>query len=128
MRTLVRASSSFVSPLIAVAALVSACSTTPAEPSPPVESPSPVVAAPTGRYAFVLRESDVLPKIEARCKATADAAACLKDIEGQAAREGIRLSLDPTGHLVWTSYGLEPDGSETVFLEATLDPRGMRPM
>jgi hypothetical protein len=127
MRTLVRASSpssALTVPFTVLFMALAACSTAP-DAAPPVESstasPAPTVAAPLGRYAFVLRESAVLAKIEARCQATPDVKACMAEIEAEAAREGIRLSLDPAGRLVWTSYGLEPDGTETVFLEATLD-------
>ena len=60
-------------------------------------------------------------KIQAGCQKEKEPKACLAGIADEAGREGIRLSLDADGHLVWTSYGLEPDGkTETVFLEATL--------
>lgn len=95
-------------------ALVSGCSTT--DP-PPVATES----APLGRYAFVLEESDVFAKIQAGCQREKEPKVCLAGIADEAGREGIRLSLDADGHLVWTSYGLAPDGkTETVFLEATL--------
>jgi hypothetical protein len=95
------------------------CSASSSDPSPETQKSG----LPLGRYAFVLDESDVLPKVKASCATEADAAACVRDIEEQASREGIRLSVDAHGHVIWTSYVLEKDGAETVVLEAELDAR-----
>ncbi len=104
---------------LASLASLAACSSTSSTSSEATKSTS----LPVGRYAFVLDESSVLARIQTSCAKEADPKACLAEIHEEAAREGIRLSIDREGHVVWTSYVLEKDGSETIDLEATIDPR-----
>jgi hypothetical protein len=78
-----------------------------------------------GTFAFVLDESDPAARFHAECAAqhpgdAAGESACYDAIRAEGAREGFRFSLDPSGRLVWTSYG-EEDGRPATYIEAHLD-------
>jgi hypothetical protein len=108
---------------LAAPALVLACASA-AEPKVAAPAPLDVLRA-GGTFGFVLDESDPGAKAKASCAADhpndrAGADACYGAIAAEAAREGIRFSVDGTGHLVWTSYCAE-NGKEVTCLEGPLD-------
>jgi hypothetical protein len=108
---------------LAAPVLVLACASA-AEPK--VASPAPIdVLRAGGTFGFVLDESDPGAKAKAGCasehpKDAAGADACYGAIAAEAAREGIRFSVDGAGRLVWTSYCAE-NGKEVTCLEGPLD-------
>jgi hypothetical protein len=78
-----------------------------------------------GSFAFVLDESDPAAKFHAQCAAdhpgdAAGAAACYDAIRAVGSREGIRFSVDASGRLVWTSYGVE-EGKPATYVEVPLE-------
>jgi hypothetical protein len=118
--------------LALLAPLVLAACASAAEPaaSPPHSAIDTLRAG--GTFAFVLGESDPGTRLRASCAAehpgdAAGAAACYDAVRKMGDREGIRFSLDATGRLVWTSYGVEEGKPVTyveVPLEASLDKDG----
>ncbi len=93
---------------------------------PKVAAPAPLdVLRAGGAFGFVLDESDPGPKAKASCASehpndAAAADACYGAIAAEAAREGIRFSVDGAGRLVWTSYCAE-NGKDATCLEGALD-------
>jgi hypothetical protein len=108
---------------LAVPALVLACASA-AEPKVAAPAPLDVLRA-GGTFGFVLAESDPGAKAKASCASehpsdAAGADACYGAIAAEAAREGIRFSVDGAGRLVWTSYCAE-NGKDVTCLEGALD-------
>ena len=103
--------------------LVLACASA-AEPKAASPAPLDVLRA-GGTFGFVLDESDPGAKAKSGCAAdhpndAAGADACYGAIAAEAAREGIRFSVDGAGRLVWTSYCAE-NGKDVTCLEGALD-------
>ena len=98
---------------------------------PPTASPTsaPIAAVPlmTGgaHFQFSLKESpDALKLQTERCakEANGDAAkqaACLAEVEKEAATEGIRFEQEE-GRLLWVSYGLDTAGKEEIYLRGQM--------
>jgi hypothetical protein len=108
---------------LAAPVLVLACASA-AEPKVAAPAPLDVLRA-GGTFAFVLDESDPGAKAKASCASehpndSAGADSCYGAIAAEAAREGIRFSVDGAGRLVWTSYCAE-NGKEVTCLEGPLD-------
>ena len=111
--------------------VLAACASAAEPPASPPHSAIDTLRA-GGTFAFVLGESDPGTKLRASCAVehtgdAAGAAACYDAVRQQGDREGIRFSLDATGRLVWTSYGVEEGKPVTyveVPLEASLDKDG----
>lgn len=73
-----------------------------------------VSASLEGTYDFLLDQSDVGPKLRAKC---AGDAACWSEVQKDAQTEKIRFSKNAAGQMVFTSFSI--DGSkEEIFLEA----------
>jgi hypothetical protein len=109
---------------LAVPVLVLACASA-AEPKVAAPAPLDVLRA-GGTFGFVLDESDPGARAKAGCASehpndASGATACYGAIAAEAAREGIRFSVDGTGHLVWTSYCGGDNGKEATCLEGPLD-------
>jgi hypothetical protein len=108
---------------LAVPALVLACASA-AEPKVAAPAPLDVLRA-GGTFGFVLAESDPGARAKASCASehpndAAGADSCYGAIAAEAAREGIRFSVDGAGRLVWTSYCAE-NGQDVTCLEGALD-------
>lgn len=109
--------------VLAAPALVLACASA---ADPKVASPAPLdVLRAGGTFAFVFDESDPSAKVRAGCASdhpddATGAQACYAAVAAEAAREGIRFSVDGAGRLVWTSYCAENDKDVTC-LEGPLD-------
>jgi hypothetical protein len=75
-----------------------------------------------GTFAFALDESDPASSFREGCKQSqpSDPAACYAHIRDQGAKEKISLKLDGT-RVVFSSFGPEDDGVETVWIEVALD-------
>jgi hypothetical protein len=89
-----------------------------------VSTPALDVLKRGGSFAFALEESSPASVIREQCTKqsggdVAKANACYARVSDVASREGIRFAMDPSGHLVWTSYGAE-DGKEEIYIEAPL--------
>lgn len=93
---------------------------------PKVAAPAPLdVLRAGGTFGFVLDESDPGVKAKASCASehpndAAGADTCYGAIATEAAREGIRFSVDGAGRLVWTSYCAE-NGQDATCMEGALD-------
>lgn len=109
---------------LAAPALVLACASA---ADPKVASPAPLdVLRAGGTFAFVFDESDPSAKVKTGCASdhpgdTAGADACYAAVAAEAAREGIRFSVDGAGRLVWTSYCGGENGKEATCLEGPVD-------
>ena len=109
---------------LATPVLVLACASA-AEPKVATPAPLDVLRA-GGTFGFVLDESDPGAKAKAGCASehpndAAGADSCYCAIAAEAAREGIRFSVDGTGRLVWTSYCGGENGKEATCLEGPVD-------
>lgn len=109
--------------VLAAPVLVLACASA-AEPKVAAPAPLDVLRA-GGTFGFVLDESDPGAKAKAACASehpndTAGASTCYGAIAAEAAREGIRFSVDGSGRLVWTSYCAE-NGKDVTCIEGALD-------
>jgi hypothetical protein len=109
---------------LATPVFVLACASA-AEPKVAAPAPLDVLRA-GGTFAFVLDASDPGAKAKAGCASehpndAAGADACYGAIAAEAAREGIRFSVDGSGRLVWTSYCGGENGQEATCLEGPLD-------
>jgi hypothetical protein len=103
---------------------LAACASAAEPASTPTASPIDTLRA-GGTFGFVLDESEPGIRLHAKCAAdhpgdAAGAAACYDAVRVEAAREGIRFSLDAAGRLVWTSYGAE-DGKPVKYVEGPLE-------
>lgn len=109
--------------VLAAPALVLACASA---ADPKVAAPAPLdVLRAGGTFAFVFDESDPSAKVKAGCASehpgdAAGAQACYAAVAAEAAREGIRFSVDGAGRLVWTSYCAQ-DGKDATCLEGPLE-------
>jgi hypothetical protein len=108
---------------LAAPVFVLACASA-AEPKVAAPAPLDVLRA-GGTFGFVLDESDPGAKAKASCASehpndATGADSCYGAIAAEAAREGIRFSVDRAGRLVWTSYCNE-NGKEVTCLEGPLD-------
>jgi hypothetical protein len=77
-----------------------------------------------GTFMFSLDESDPAATFHAQCQkeSAGDAAkadACYAHIRQEGSQEGMRFSLDPDQHVVWTSFGLE-DGKEAIYIQSPM--------
>jgi hypothetical protein len=95
-----------------------------ADPKVAARAPLDVLRA-GGTFAFVFDESAPSAKVKAGCASehqgdAAGAQSCYAAVAAEAAREGIRFSVDGAGRLVWTSYCAK-DGQEVTCLEGPLD-------
>jgi hypothetical protein len=111
--------------LLSFSPLVLAACASAAEPAATPANDALATLRAGGNFGFVLDESDPASKFRADCAAkhpgdAAGAGACYDAIRQQGAREGIRFSLDASGRIVWTSYGVE-DGKPATYIEAHLD-------
>jgi len=85
------------------------------------ETAAPAIS---GRYPFVLEESEVFAGFKTKCAADAsgDAAkesACLAEVRAESAKEGLRFDTDAQGHTTWISYGGE-NGTDVVFHQVAI--------
>jgi len=112
--------------------------TPPEPPAAPPEAPSPAQAepvlpnareilAPGVPFLFAMRESAVFAELEAGCKKEVGGDTdrvkidlCLRKVETEAMREGIRFDKGEGEQLVYVSFGKKPDGTEDVFLKVAV--------
>jgi hypothetical protein len=116
--------------LVSLSILLAACSGTTApetaQSSSAVHANEPVADI-TGTYVFDLEHSEVAGPIKQDCalKANGDAAkqaACYNEVNEEAGREKIRFSKLPEGgRSLYTSFGVEPNKTEIVWLEVPLE-------
>ncbi len=113
---------SFVFAFVASASLVACASASaPDATGTTATRSSQETAAPkiSGRYPFVLEESEVWAGFKSKCAEAGkgDAAketACKDEIRGEAGKEGLRFDADAQGQVTWISYGAE-NGAEIVY-------------